>query len=203
MYIQIRGIMSDSIKNNQDHQVAINLVNDLIEGKNPITKSKFDMDTIFSSPEIARALFYIRNILNNDSNSASSLVETVVNKSKRKTEKLRIRFDKIDFEEIDFSDFNYEENTGIIKLSKTITKFVNDKQILFDVEAKDLISWLENEGYLITESLDSKKHIPSPLGEALGIVFKDVEIKGRMVKMSIYSRYAQQFIIEHLKDIYL
>lgn len=194
--------MSDSIKNNQDHQVAINLVNDLIEGKNPITKSKFEMETVFSSPEIARALFYIRNVLNNNS-SSSSLVETVVNKTKRKAEKLRIRFDKIDFEEIDFRDFIYEENTGIIKLSKNITKFLNDKQVLFEVQAKDLISWLENEGYLITESIESKKHIPSPMGEALGIEFKDINYNGRMLKMSIYNRYAQQFIIEHLKDIYL
>ena len=161
------------------------------------------METIFSSPEIARALFYIRNILNNNSNSSSSLVETDVNKTKRKAEKLRIRFDKIDFEEIDFSDFNYEENTGIIKLSKNITKFLNDKQVLFEVQAKDLISWLENEGYLITESIESKKHIPSPMGEALGIEFKDINYNGRMLKMSIYNRYAQQFIIEHLKDIYL
>ena len=75
--------------------------------------------------------------------------------------------------------------------------------MLFEVEAKDLISWLENEGYLMIESIDSRKHIPSPMGEALGIEFKDIEIKGRVVKMSIYSRYAQQFIIEHLKDIYL
>ena len=195
--------MSDSIKNNQDHQVAINLVNDLIEGTNPITKSKFEMETVFSSPEIARALFYIRNILNNNSNSSSSLVETVVNKTKRKAEKLRIRFDKIDFEEIDFSDFNYEENTGIIKLSKNITKFLNVKQVLFEVQAKDLISWLENEGYLTTESIESKKHIPSPMGEALGIELKDINYNGRMLKMSIYNRYAQQFIIEHLKDIYL
>lgn len=195
--------MSDSIKNNQDQQVALNLVNDLIEGKNPITKDKFEMETIFSTPEIARALFYIRNILINDSSPTSSLVETEVNKKKRKVEKLRIRFDKIDFEEIDFSDFNYDENTGIIKLSKNITKFLNDKQVLFEVEAKDLISWLENEGYLMIESIDSRKHIPSPMGEALGIEFKDIEIKGRVVKMSIYSRYAQQFIIEHLKDIYL
>lgn len=194
--------MSDSIKNNQDHQVAINLVNDLIEGKNPITKSKFGMETVFSSPEIERALFYIRNVLNNNS-SSSSLVETVVNKTKRKAEKLRIRFDKIDFEDIDFRDFIYEENTGIIKLSKNITKFLNDKQVLFEVQAKDLISWLENEGYLITESIESKKHIPSPMGEALGIEFNDVNYNGRMVKMSIYNRYAQQFIIEHLKDIYL
>lgn len=194
--------MSDSIKNNQDHQVAINLVNDLIEGKNPITKSKFEMETVFSSPEIARALFYIRNVLNNNS-SSSSLVETVVNKTKRKAEKLRIRFDKIDFEEIDFRDFIYEENTGIIKLSKNITKFLNDKQVLFEVQAKDLISWLENEGYLTTESIESKKHIPSPMGEALGIELKDINYNGRMLKMSIYNRYAQQFIIEHLKDIYL
>lgn len=186
----------------QDHQVAINLVNDLIEGKNPITKSKFEMETVFSSPEIARALFYIRNVLNNNS-SSSSLVETVVNKTKRKAEKLRIRFDKIDFEEIDFRNFIYEENTGIIKLSKNITKFLNDKQVLFEVQAKDLISWLENEGYLITESIESKKHIPSPMGEALGIEFKDINYNGRMLKMSIYNRYAQQFIIEHLKDIYL
>ena len=41
--------MSDSIKNNQDQQVALNLVNDLIEGKNPITKDKFEMETIFST----------------------------------------------------------------------------------------------------------------------------------------------------------
>ena len=194
--------MSDSISNNQDHQVAINLVNDLIEGKNPITKSKFEMETVFSSPEIARALFYIRNVLNNNS-SSSSLVETVVNKTKRKAEKLRIRFDKIDFEEIDISDFNYEENTGIIKLSKNITKFLNDKQVLFEVQAKDLISWLENEGYLITKSIESKKHIPSPMGQALGIEFKDMNYNGKMLKMSIYNKYAQQFIIEHLKDIYL
>ena len=79
--------MSDSIKNIQDHQVAINLVNDLIEGKNPITKSKFEMETVFSSPEIARALFYIRNVLNNNSNSSSSFVETVVNKTKRKADR--------------------------------------------------------------------------------------------------------------------
>ena len=194
--------MSDSIKNNQDHQVAINLVNDLIEGKNPITKSKFEMETVFSSPEIARALFYIRNILNNDT-SLSSIVEPDVNKTKRRTEKLRIRFDKIDFEEIDFSDFNFEENTGIMKLSRNITNFLSDKQVLFEVQAKDLISWLENEGYLITESIESKKHIPSPMGEALGIEFKNINYNGRMVKMSIYNRYAQQFIIEHLKDIYL
>jgi hypothetical protein len=194
--------MSDSIKNNQDHQVAINLVNDLIEGTNPITKSKFEMETAFSSPEIARALFYIRNILNNDT-SLSSIVEPDVNKTKRRTEKLRIRFDKIDFEEIDFSDFNFEENTGIMKLTRNITNFLSDKQVIFDVDAKDLINWLENEGYLITESIDSRKHIPSPMGEALGIEFKNINYNGRMVKMSIYNRYAQQFIIEHLKDIYL
>lgn len=194
--------MSDSNNNNQDQQNAIDLVNNLINGINPITKSRFEMETIFSSPEIVRALFFIRNILNNEP-LKDITIERKDNRNRNMSERLNLRAEKFDLDEIDFSDFNFDENLGIVKFVKKLNEYLKVKEIEFEFESKTIISWLENEGFLTTENENSKKHIPSQMGEALGINFKDINISGNMVKMCIYNKKAQSYIIEHIQDIYL
>lgn len=210
--------MSNKTNNEQDHKQALDLINDLINGVNPVTKSKFDLETVFSTPNIARALFYIRNKIEDISEreeqgyaSIDIQKDVVFNmiKEERKydtrsvSEKRKLRLDPNDIDDVDFDDFDYNENTGIVQFTKSLNAHLKMKGSDFEVDHKTITSWLVNEGYLTNPSENSKKHITTQLGEALGINYKDVIINGNPVKMNIYTLKAMRYIIEHLKDIYL
>lgn len=210
------GKMFDSLNNEQDHKQALDLINDLINGINPVTKSKFDLETVFSTPEIARALFYIRNkltidneiipLVQNDKEQTSipTVIKAVEDPIKLKTiERRKLRSDTIDVGNIEFHDFVYVDNVGVVKFVKGINAHIRLKGSDFTVDFHTITNWLVNEGYMTQESDKSKKHITTPLGEALGINYKQVTINNNTIKMNIFSRSAQRHIIEHLKDIYL
>lgn len=166
-------------------------IDEMANGVNPINGiSALPTDTI-NNIEISRCLFYVSNIL-------SQIIE---NKGKYKTEKTyKIKFfisdDKL-------KDFAFSDSPIVISEITNRLNDLADLNICKKLKATDITSWLVEIGVLeIQNAISGKTYkIPTQQGKKLGLTTEIRFGHAGEYTVVIYSREAQQFIIDNIEAI--
>ncbi len=165
-------------------KVAIDWINKLANGMNPIDGSIIPDCDIVNNVHISRCLFYVSQVLENSGKRTLS---------RKKQYELEFKLDP----EI-ASRVYITERTGISMFVKEINKVIPDN--MQPLAASKVTQWLVSVGYLVEQqSSDGRKYkTPTELGTSIGMaaVWRD-GTQGQYLAVS-YDANAQHFILENL-----
>ena len=163
--------------------VAIDWINKLANGMNPIDGRVLPDSDIVNNVHVSRCLFYV-----------SSLLEGVGKKSsQRKLHELKFQLTP----EIASKVF-IAERTGIAMFVKEINKVIPEN--MQPLAASKVTQWLVSVGYLVEQqSSDGRKYkAPTELGTSIGLTSAWRKgSQGQYLAIS-YNANAQHFILENL-----
>ena len=165
-------------------KVAIDWINKLANGMNPIDGKVLPDSDIVNNVHISRCLFYV-----------SSLLEGVGKKKPSQQKQYDLEFQLTP--EI-ASKVYISERTGIAMFVKEINKVIPDN--MQPLAASKVTQWLVSVGYLVEQqSSDGRKYkAPTELGTSIGMTsaWRDGS-QGQYLAIS-YDANAQHFILENL-----
>lgn len=164
-------------------KVAIDWINKLANGMNPIDGKVLPDSDIVNNVHISRCLFYV-----------SSLLESVGKKKSSQQKHYDLEFQLTT--EI-ASKVYIAERTGIAMFVKEINKVIPDN--MKPLAASKVTLWLASVGYLVEQQCsDGRKYkAPTELGTSIGITsaWRDGS-QGQYLAVS-YDANAQHFILEN------
>lgn len=165
-------------------KVAIDWVNKLAKGMNPIDGSILPDGDIVNNVHISRCLFYVSQMLENAGKRTSS---------RQKHYEMEFRLTPEIVSKVYIAD-----RTGIAMFVKEINKMIPDN--MQPLAASKVTQWLVSVGYLVEQqSSDGRKYkAPTELGTSIGMTaaWRD-GAHGQYFAVS-YDANAQHFILENL-----
>lgn len=170
---------------------SIKYLEDLINGKNPVTGEVLSSESVFNNLETVRCMFFVRDVLEKIKTN-NYTIQTGT------TEKLTLLPPEI------VSNYSYEGN-------KSVTAFVKQINTLYDTEKYGKLSfepiqnWLRENGYLekrIDDVSGNMVSLPTPKGESIGLIVEKRETRYNIpYSLVVFTQDAQLLIIEHLREI--
>ncbi len=175
--------MSSEIDQNK-LRVAIDWINQLANGINPIDGSTLPDDDIVNNVHISRCLFYV-----------SGLLEDVGQKKSSRHKQFELDFQLTP--EI-VSKVYIAERTAISMFVKEINSVIPDN--MQPLSAVKVNQWLISSGYLEVQSTSDGRSIKAPteLGTSIGISSEWRDGTRGQYLAVIYDANAQHFILENL-----
>ena len=165
-------------------KVAIDWINKLANGMNPLDGSTLPDSDIVNNVHISRCLFYVSHVLEDAGKKSSS---------RQKQYELEFQLTP----EI-ASKVYIAERTGIAMFVKEINKVIPEN--MQPLAASKVTQWLVSVGYLVEQqSNDGRKYkAPTELGTSIGMTsaWRDGS-QGQYLAVS-YDANAQHFILENL-----
>ena len=165
-------------------KVAIDWINKLANGINPINGSVLSDSDIVNNVHISRCLFFVANLLE---------------KAEQKKQSSAKPYDREFYlPPEDLSRVYIAENCSISELVKEINKVIPNN--MKPLAATSVTKWLMRLGYLeeVVKENGSKARIPSDLGRSIGISSEQKSGPNGDYFAVSYNANAQRFILDNL-----
>ena len=176
---------------------AKSFIDKLANGINPLDDMPIPDGDIVNNVRLSRCFFYVSGILQKE-------IERERRKMAKGQKVERLPF-QISAERL--QDYEYPPNpisaTAITrKLNNLVRAEINEKRIE-SLSYRKITQWLLNIGMLEYREWENgmMKRVPTPEGEAIGLVLEIWENYGRRSPVVFYSEAAQRFIIDHLEAV--
>ena len=174
----------------QKLSVAIEYVNRLANGNNPLNNAPLADDEVLDNPNIIRCMFFVRDVLKMVYNNGGVITE----KTKKKKTK------SVPFPEELLSQFEYRQDQSINNFINQLYEPLADKDIR-KISGTTIAQRLEGNGYIKTEyneEMEKEIRVPTEKGMAIGMRVERRE--GRPPYPSvfytiIYNQQAQEFLV--------
>ncbi len=167
-----------------DLEKAINNVEKMANGINPLTNEYLPQNSLLNNIEISRSLF--------------CLLDVVKNPNKRKNFKANFSITRAELDK-----YAYSEDLSLTEFAKYINslKIANDTK---ELKYSDLAKWLINIGMLIeVEEFNKKRKIPTEDGKNIGMYTTVRNGYYGSYEIVLYNKEAQNFIIDNFEDFLL
>ena len=175
----------------QKLDIAIIYAQRMADGKNPVTDQPSVNDSVINNPNVIRCMFFIRDVLQKVKDNGGII-------SKKASP------GKISFPVEVLNNFIYQKD-------QTITAFISQLKNLCNnpdtVKLNPVLftNWLREQGYLITETdkyTGEKKTSTTAQGEDFGLHMEErTAYNGRPYHLIFYGQKAQEYLVEHFKEI--
>ncbi len=164
----------------------------LAKGMDPLTGEDLPLDTVLNNVYVCRAFAL-----------ASEVFDEVIKNGCRVTPNKDRR------ERLAFSITEQQRDKIVVTESPvSVTVIARRVERVLDKDVKPLVptkitEWLESEGFLTTIVGQDGKHtrVATENGESLGIVTKEENLRGEIIKKSYYDINAQAFVVANLDKI--
>lgn len=171
--------------------VAINYVQRIAEGRNPVNNMPTEENSVLNDPNIIRCMFFIKEVLEGvRSNGGLS------GNKKSNSKKGPFPFDCL-------KEFHYQEDKSIAHLLMQINAPVKGRDIR-KIAPQAITNWLKKEGYLTVEycpEVGQESTVPTDKGKALGIYTEIRKYPANTYLAVIYNRNAQEFLVRNMEVI--
>lgn len=170
--------------------VAQDWIRKLANGINPLNGNTLKDDDVVNNVHISRCLFYVADLLGKYSERT------------RKPTLLR----NLPFvaSAMQIEKYNYAEAISISPFAKELEKLIPEN--MQSVNYKSIVKWLMQEGFLVEGEIDNKGRIPkvpTEKGSRIGIYNEQRERNGGNYLITLYSKDAQKFLLDHIEEIAL
>ena len=165
----------------------------LSEGINPLDGTRVNSDDIVNNERISRCFNYISTVLEDVINNGGTVVKNFYIS--------RTPF-SVSYQQLE----NFEYSDTPISLSEIVKRINNliDSQSMVELKATAISEYLVEIGILkVVELSDGKKYkAPTEFGYKIGITVENrTSLSGHSYDVNLYSKNAQQFIIDNLRGI--
>lgn len=162
----------------------------LANGINPINDEFIPNDDTVNDVRISRCLFYVTDVLN-------QLIEANGNIQNKKTRKKQLSVSDINYNMYEYS----EKPILVSQVASNINALVNDTTK--KLKTTSITNWLVEIGMLkIFEKNGKHYKLPTESGVNIGIVTENkISQKGFPYTVILYSKSAQEFIIDNLESV--
>lgn len=164
----------------------------LANGINPLTNQLVPDSDLINNVRISRCLFFVADILREVVENSG----TTPNTKKPKKHPFYLSHE-------DRAKFNYSDAPiAISEITKRINELVNEDK-MSKLSYLHISEWLVSLGVLVVTTNEDGKPTrrPTPKGTELGISIERRQGQGREYTVVLYSRAAQQFILDNLEAI--
>ena len=160
----------------------------LAQGIDPITDEEVPEDSVLNNVRLARCFFYVSGVLDQVIANGGKVNKTQGSFFITEEELSRVK--------------PAQEPILISQLVELVMNGIQDPERK-KLSATTITNWLIVKGFLQKqESPDGKsKRLPTPAGEQLGLTVRTREGQYGTYQAVYYSQGAQQFILDHLRDI--
>lgn len=165
----------------------------LSEGINPLDGTRVNSDDIVNNERISRCFNYISTVLEDVINNGGTVVKNFYIS--------RTPF-SVSYQQLE----NFEYSDTPISLSEIVKRINNliDSENMVELKATAISEYLVEIGILkVVELSDGKKYkAPTEFGYKIGITVENrTSLSGHSYDVNLYSKNAQQFIIDNLRGI--
>ncbi len=172
---------------------AIEFIDRLAEGKNPVSNEPASGKEILDEPEMIRCLYLVKGVLRDVLDNKGAV-------GRQKSEKKSIE-DIFPFEVL--TAFKYRQDQTISDLINQILELLPEDMDI-RIPATRITNWLRSSGYLEKKymaDINKEASYPTEKGEALGILAVKAGFRSNEYYRILYNQNAQQFIVENLEMI--
>ena len=173
-------------------RAACDCIEEIADGRHPITHDELEPDSMWNDPVIIRNLFFIRDVM------SSVLVNGgAVGRRGGKDGKEIIPVASL------VGDYSYREDKTISKLINQVYEPVLGRNVK-KIAVTTVTSWLKSAGYLCERPApDTNGTIscPTQKGLRLGIRPEERSFNGRFYTAIVYDKEAQNFVVQNLEKI--
>ena len=165
----------------------------LSEGINPLDGTRVNSDDIVNNERISRCFNYISTVLEDVINNGGTVVKNFYIS--------RTPF-SVSYQQLE----NFEYSDTPISLSEIVKRINNliDSENMVELKATAISEYLVEIGILkVVELSDGKKYkAPTEFGYKIGITVENrTSLSGHSYDVNLYSKNAQQFIIDNLRGV--
>lgn len=166
-------------------------IDKLSEGINPLDGTRTNPDDIVNNERISRCFNYVSTVLENVINNGGNVVKNFY-------------ISRNPFSISDEQLANFEYSDIPISLTEIVNRINNliDPESISDLKATSVSEYLVEIGILkVVERSDGKKNKePTEFGSKIGIAIENrTSLAGHSYDVNLYSKNAQQFIIDNLR----
>lgn len=169
----------------------------LAEGIDPITDTTVPMDSLLNNVRLSRCFYYVSDILRQVIENGGQIGAKPT--SRRDRGALPFALTEVQIKQVELSDTPIPISVFADKINAVI-----DTEQMKKLSAIKVTQWLLKEGYLV-EVESSSGHQTKTLTEksaGIGITnFQKTSTYGQTYFVNLYSRKAQQFILDNLENI--
>lgn len=165
-------------------------IDNLANGIDPITQNAMENDEVLNNVRLARCFFYVSEILNQVIKNNGQIGK------QQKKEKFKITQEQL------HSVITSEKPIIISKFCSKINSVISSTNMA-QLQATKITNWLLKKEilYIDVDSFGKKRKLPTSVGEQIGIT---VEMRSGYrgdYLVNLYSKEAQQFILDNLLQI--
>ncbi len=166
-------------------------IDKLANGINPLDNMPVPGDDLLNNVRISRCMFYVSDILR-------QVIENGGVKQQKKTKKAPFEITPEQLEKFEYSDTPLSLSEIAARLKALI-----DPENMQSLSYNDFANWLIDVGMLkeVENSEGKKKKFPAEVGESLGISTETRQGMYGEYTVVVYSREAQQFVIDNLSSV--
>lgn len=173
-------------------EVALAYVERMAEGNNPVKNIPAEEDSVLNDPNVVRCMYFVRDVLK----------QVLDNGGKIGGRTSRSVKNPFPFECL--SKFVYQEDKSISNFLAQVKLLAEDPNVK-GISIKSITDWLKQMDYLVDEynSVDQQKRTKTTSrGEQFGLYMEPrISARGQEYNVIIYSKRAQEFIVQHMKAI--
>ena len=168
---------------------AKNYLDQLANGRNPLTGEVLPSEDIVNNVRISRCLFYASDVLRQVIDKGG------LNKTKR-SKPFSLTPEQLE-------KFEYFPKPNCLTAMIDRLNALADDPEMHKISYKNITAFLENQGYLqaTLDGLGKKKRMPTERGLALGITAEERYGYYGAYTVLLYDNQAQHYIIDHLPEI--
>lgn len=177
-------------------EVAINYVQRIADGHNPVNNMPAQEDSVLNDPNVIRCMFFIKEVLEEVHSNGGLIGNKKVNTKKENSKKEPFPFECL-------KEFRYQEDNSIVHLLMQIQAPVKDRNIK-KIAPQTITNWLKKKGYLTIDychEVNKDSTMPTDKGKALGIYAEIRTTPKDSYLAIIYNRNAQEFLVKNLEAI--
>ena len=172
-------------------QHAKHYLDELANGRNPLTGAQLPEDDIVNNVRISRFLFYTSDVL-----------RQVISKGGLHTSQKAKKPFSLTAEQI--AGFQYFDQPIFISAITERLNALNQDPAMGKITPQHITKFLEQQGFLhlTTNAQGDKQRVPTDNGFALGISIEErAGADGRKYDVVLYNLSAQHYILDHLDEI--
>lgn len=169
-------------------EVAIEYVNRIAEGRNPINNKKIE-DSILDNPNIIRCMYFVKDVLEKVKDNNGCIGSP---KSKKPEKEFPIEV---------LNEYVYVSDLSITKIVERFNNMRPSDEYK-KISYKAISDWLKKYDFLTVIEKDGKKHtVPTEMGKRVGIYSEERTGSRGDYIACLYDEKAQKFVIKNIKDI--
>lgn len=171
--------------------VAIAYVERMAEGNNPVKNISAEEDSVINNPNVIRCMYFIRDVLKQVKDNGG----VIGGRSSRTAPPFPLEV---------LAKFVYKEDTSISHFLAQLKLLAGNPNVK-GIGTKPITDWLKQMDYLVEEYdevTNRKKTKTTSKGEQFGLYMEPrVSARGQEYNIIMYGRHAQEYIVQHMKEI--